>query len=134
MTVLTDQGQDIAGRTLGLKRYMEDFSNFTDRGTADLALWDWYMVYAAAFGISDRVMRELAKAYPQGQRSGLAGCQRLQLVVLLELPPGMAGTATAIMVRSTTMLPGRWTRALAAQLRLTEARRLPADSPTLARS
>ena len=37
MTVLTDQGQDIAGRTLGLKRYMEDFSNFTDRGTADLA-------------------------------------------------------------------------------------------------
>ena len=65
MTVLTDQGQDIAGRTLGLKRYMEDFSNFTDRGTADLALWDWYMVYAAAFGISDRVMRELAKAYPQ---------------------------------------------------------------------
>ena len=65
MTVLTDQGQDIAGRTLGLKRYMEDFSNFADRGTADLALWDWYMVYAAAFGISDRVMRELAKAYPQ---------------------------------------------------------------------
>lgn len=65
VTVLTDQGQDIAGRTLGLKRYMEDFSNFTDRGTADLALWDWYMVYAAAFGISDRVMRELAKAYPQ---------------------------------------------------------------------
>lgn len=65
VTVLTDQGEDIAGRTLGLKRYMEDFSNFTDRGTADLALWDWYMVYAAAFGISDRVMRELAKAYPQ---------------------------------------------------------------------
>lgn len=65
VTVLTDQGQDIAGRTLGLKRYMEDFSNFTDRGAADLALWDWYMVYAAAFGISDRVMRELAKAYPQ---------------------------------------------------------------------
>ena len=65
MTVLTDQGQDIAGRTLGLKRYMEDFSNFTDRGAADLAWWDWYMVYAAAFGISDRVMRELARAYPQ---------------------------------------------------------------------
>lgn len=64
-TVLTEQGQPIAGRCLGLKRYMEDFSNFTDRGAADLALWDWYMVYAAAFGISERVMRELAKAYPQ---------------------------------------------------------------------
>ena len=33
--------------------------------TADIALWDWYMVYAAAFGISDKVKRELAKAYPE---------------------------------------------------------------------
>ena len=65
---------------------MEDFSNFTDRGTADLALWDWYMVYAAAFGISDRVMRELAKAYPQVNDPAWLDAT-LQLVVLLELPP-----------------------------------------------
>ena len=54
MTVLTDQGQDIAGRTLGLKRYMEDFSNFTDRGTADLALWDciWSTPPRLAFPIA----------------------------------------------------------------------------------
>ena len=55
----------MAGRCLGLKRYMQDFSNFADRGAADIAMWDWYMVYAAAFGISERVMKELAKAYPQ---------------------------------------------------------------------
>ncbi|NEG54985.1 DUF2207 domain-containing protein [Bifidobacterium platyrrhinorum] len=63
--MLTAYGQDLGGRCLGLKRYMEDFSDFTDRGTADLALWDWYMVYAAAFGISRRAVSELAKAYPQ---------------------------------------------------------------------
>lgn len=62
---LTAQGQEIAGKCLGLKHYMQDFSNFTDRGAADLAMWDWYMVYAAAFGISERVAAELAKAYPQ---------------------------------------------------------------------
>ncbi|MBT1164789.1 DUF2207 domain-containing protein [Bifidobacterium felsineum] len=62
---LTAQGQEIAGKCLGLKHYMQDFSSFADRGTADLAMWDWYMVYAAAFGISDRVAAELAKAYPQ---------------------------------------------------------------------
>lgn len=62
---LTEQGQEIAGKCLGLKHYMQDFSSFTDRGAADLALWDWYMVYAAAFGISERVAAELAKAYPQ---------------------------------------------------------------------
>ena len=65
MQELTKRGQEYAGRVLGLKRYMEDFSDFSDRGAADLALWDWYMVYAAAFGISDRVAAEFAKAYPQ---------------------------------------------------------------------
>ncbi|OZG64055.1 DUF2207 domain-containing protein [Bifidobacterium eulemuris] len=64
-TGLTDAGQEHAGRCLGLKRYMQDFSDFSDRGAADIALWDWYMVYAAAFGISERVGKELAKAYPQ---------------------------------------------------------------------
>lgn len=63
--VLTDHGQQMAGQCLGLKRYMQGFSNFKYCGVADLTLWDWYMVYAAAFGISDRVMRELAMAYPQ---------------------------------------------------------------------
>ena len=49
----------------GLYRYLQDFSNFSDRGVADMVLWDQYLVYAAAFGISDRVMAEFAKAYPQ---------------------------------------------------------------------
>lgn len=64
-TALTDAGQRLAGQVRGLYRYMTDFSNFADRGAADLVLWDRYLVYAAAFGISDRVLRELAKAYPQ---------------------------------------------------------------------
>lgn len=63
--VLTDVGQRYAGEVRGLYRYLEDFSDFHDRGAADLALWDRYLVYAAAFGISDKAMVELAKAYPQ---------------------------------------------------------------------
>ncbi|NEG89425.1 DUF2207 domain-containing protein [Bifidobacterium aerophilum] len=62
---LTTAGQRIAGQVNGLYRYLVDFSNFSDRGAADLVLWDRYLVYAAAFGISERVLRELAKAYPQ---------------------------------------------------------------------
>lgn len=58
-------GRRYAGEVLGLKRYMEDFSDFADRGAADLTLWDRYLVYAAAFGMSERVAKELAKAYPQ---------------------------------------------------------------------
>lgn len=63
--VLTPQGQQWAGQVEGLKRYMLDFSEFADRGTQDLVLWGRYLVYAAAFGISDKVMQQLAQAYPQ---------------------------------------------------------------------
>ena len=64
-SVLTSSGQRYAGQVQGLYRYLQDFSNFSDRGVADMVLWDQYLVYAAAFGISDRVMAEFAKAYPQ---------------------------------------------------------------------
>lgn len=64
-TALTDAGQRVAGQVQGLYRYLVDFSDFSDRGAADLVLWDRYLVYAAAFGISEQVLRELAKAYPQ---------------------------------------------------------------------
>lgn len=36
---LNDNGQRLAGQVVGLKRYMEDFSDFRDRGVADLTLW-----------------------------------------------------------------------------------------------
>ena len=38
--VLTDHGQQMTGQCLGLKRYMQGFSNFKYRGVADLTLWD----------------------------------------------------------------------------------------------
>ncbi len=64
--VLTDdEGQRLAGQVVGLKRYLTDFSDFSDRGVADIVLWNRYLVYAAAFGISDVAIRQLAKAYPQ---------------------------------------------------------------------
>ena len=62
---LTDNGQYLAGQMLGLKHYMEDFSEFKDRGVADMTLWGRYMVYATAFGISEKAMKQMLKAYPQ---------------------------------------------------------------------
>lgn len=60
-----DPGQRYAGQVVGLKRYLEDFSDFTERGVADLTLWDRYLVYATAFGISDKAVAQLAKAHPE---------------------------------------------------------------------
>lgn len=62
---LTESGQKYGGQVLGLKNYLLDFSDFKDRGVLDMRLWGRYMVYATAFGISDKAMRQLAKAYPE---------------------------------------------------------------------
>lgn len=62
---LTESGQKYGGQVLGLNNYLLDFSDFKDRGVLDMRLWGRYMVYATAFGISDKAMRQLAKAYPE---------------------------------------------------------------------
>lgn len=63
--VLTPKGQELAGTVVGLRNYLLDFSTFQDRKVADLALWDRYLVYATAFGISKEVAEQLALAQPQ---------------------------------------------------------------------
>lgn len=63
--VLTEQGQHWAGQVVGLRWFLTDFSDFSDRDIASLVLWDRYLVYATAFGIGDEVVSQLAKAYPQ---------------------------------------------------------------------
>ena len=68
--VLSRNGQLMAGQVSGLRRYLLDFSDFSHRGVEDLVLWDRYLVYAAAFGISDRVVTQLAQASPELTDSG----------------------------------------------------------------
>ena len=64
-TGLNDNGKALAMQVEGLKQYLNDFSDFKDRGVLDLTLWDRYLVYAAAFGMSEQVMRQLAEAVPE---------------------------------------------------------------------
>ncbi|KFI63724.1 DUF2207 domain-containing protein [Bifidobacterium cuniculi] len=64
-TVLSSPDNVYAGEVIGLKRYLEDYSDFSDRGVLDMTLWGRYMVYAAAFGISDKAIAQLVRAYPQ---------------------------------------------------------------------
>ncbi|AKV56210.1 hypothetical protein AB656_06740 [Bifidobacterium actinocoloniiforme DSM 22766] len=64
-TVLSDEGQSWAGRICGLRNYLLDYSSFSDRGVEYLPLWEDYLVYATALGISKEAMRQLALAVPQ---------------------------------------------------------------------
>lgn len=62
---LTQKGTDEAEAWKGLKNYMEDFSLLKEREVPELALWEKYLVYATAFGIADKVLKQLKVVYPQ---------------------------------------------------------------------
>ncbi len=64
---LTEQGKVEKQQWKGLKNYMIDFSMLKDREVPDLVLWEQYLVYATAFGISEKVVKQLKVVYPQLQ-------------------------------------------------------------------
>lgn len=62
---LTQKGINEKAKWVGLKKYMEDFSMIDDKTVPELVLWEKYLVYATAFGIADKVLKQLKVVYPQ---------------------------------------------------------------------
>lgn len=64
INVLTQDGLDQKEMWKGLKKYMEDFSLLKEREVPELVIWEKYLVYATAFGISEKVLKQLKIVYP----------------------------------------------------------------------
>ena len=47
------------------KKYMEDFSYLNEKEVPALVLWEKYLVYATAFGIASKVLKQLQVKYPE---------------------------------------------------------------------
>lgn len=47
------------------KKYMEDFSLLNEKEVPELVLWEKYLVFATAFGIADKVIKQLKIKYPE---------------------------------------------------------------------
>ena len=62
--VFTQIGVDEHEKWKGLKKYMEEFSLLNEREVPDLVLWEKFLVYATAFGIADKVIKQLKIVYP----------------------------------------------------------------------
>ena len=62
--VLTQQGIDEQEEWKGLKKFMEDFSMLDKREVPELILWEEFLVYATAFGIANKVLKQLKTVYP----------------------------------------------------------------------
>ncbi|MBP3595986.1 MAG: DUF2207 domain-containing protein [Clostridia bacterium] len=63
--ILSEKGKEEELQWKGLKNYMNEFSLLKDKQVPDLVLWEKYLVYATAFGISKKVIEQLKVVYPQ---------------------------------------------------------------------
>ncbi len=71
---LTDKGLQLINNALGFKKYLEDFTLIAEREAKEVALWDGYLIFAALFGIADKVAEEMKRIYPDFERiSEIAG-------------------------------------------------------------
>ena len=61
---LTQKGVDSQEKWKGLKKYMEDFSLLNEKEIPAVEIWEHYLVYATAFGIADKVLKQLKTVYP----------------------------------------------------------------------
>lgn len=62
--VLTERGIEMIRQVLGFKKFLLDFTLIAERETKEIELWDDYLVFAALFGIADRVAEEMKTIYP----------------------------------------------------------------------
>ena len=62
---LTDIGKAQLTEAIGLKKFLEDFTMIDEREIKEVSIWDSYLVYATMFGVSDKVIKQMKKVYPQ---------------------------------------------------------------------
>lgn len=64
-TRFSPEGQKHARRVVGFRKYLKDFTIINERKSSEVALWQDYLIYAALYGIADKVARELRDINPQ---------------------------------------------------------------------
>ena len=62
--IFTQEGIDEIAKWKGLKKYMEEFSLLDKREVPEIAIWEKFLVFATAFGIADKVLKQLKIVYP----------------------------------------------------------------------
>ena len=60
----TDEGKAQARNVVGFKNFLNDFTLSSQRETFEAQLWKEYLVYAALFGIADKVASQLKDIDP----------------------------------------------------------------------
>lgn len=57
-------------RIAGMKRFLEDQDNMSDKKAVEVMLWEEYLIFASIFGIADKVASQLKAIHPDYMTSG----------------------------------------------------------------
>lgn len=59
------ESQKYACQLVGLKKFLKEFTLSDERGVGEVALWQDYLIFAALFGVADKVAKELKDINPK---------------------------------------------------------------------
>ena len=65
VNIFSQQGVDEKEKWKAFKKYMVEFSLLKEKEIPSLVLWEKYLVFATAFGISEKVLKQLKVVYPE---------------------------------------------------------------------
>lgn len=92
---LNAEGQQKARQLIEFKNFLEAFTLSAERGAIEVTLWEDYLVFAALFGIADKVAKQFEKLYPAQFRefSDATGMHGMQLGTLASLSHDLSAAA-----------------------------------------
>lgn len=67
----TNKGLELYSNLIKFKNYLEDYSLIEEREAREVAIWDYFMIFAALYGISDKVFKNLQETYPGYERQSM---------------------------------------------------------------
>lgn len=53
----------------GFERYLKDFAATKEQGLPEIAIWEYYIIFAVAFGIAPNVLKQIRACYPNMEDS-----------------------------------------------------------------
>lgn len=68
--ILTQEGENIAAECVGLYNFFDDLTLINEAELPHISKWEKYLVYATAFGLSEKVSKALAVRYPNEYNDG----------------------------------------------------------------
>ena len=89
---LTPEGQEKARQLIEFKNFLEAFTLSAKRGAVEVTLWEDYLVFAALFGIADKVAKQFEKLYPSEYKAFTQG-STVPLHSLLTLTNSISASA-----------------------------------------